>query len=1155
MTTTLGLRRLSLSLMAGTAAVALGHTAAAQDTEIDNDTTTPVVTSTDGDVTVTGDGSITVTDGPAITIDSDNDVVLDGEIIIDDPAEDGTTAEDGAGAVLITNDATFDYSQSGDIEIQDDSPLDEEPDDADGITPTDFADDRYGLRLGAGNYTGNISLTESASITFNGDNSFGLDIIGNLTTAAADTAALFFNGDIIVRGENSVGIQISGDVTGDVTLDEGATINVLGKDSDAVNIDGNIDGAFEFDGSIAVTGFQDQTPASEIDDEDTTDVDEGAEGAQRNNVQKALTSGHGISIGGNITGGVLLDGPLPSEFNEVPDQSASTSVTIRGSGNALRIDGGMTGSTIGLVDNAAIDDARDTVEDNDIPEYGDYGVVNRAALTAIGTYEGIASETVYIANANIAGGLRNDGNIDAQADRAAATGLRLGPGAVLPEIYNRGRISSGVFGSGGDSIAIQIDAGADVASLENESTIEAFALSDDRDVVAIRDESGTLTNIVNAGTITAFLGDDNDNDPDTTEDEPEPVGEAIALDLRANTTGVTITNTVTSRPNIDVEAIGRASFGNVVGNVYTGTGDDMYIADAGTTNGDLYLDAGNDTVRLSMTAGIIGDIYFGDGNDQLLLDEGAVAGDIDFGAGNSILSLDNGSAFVGDVSSDGSVDIDIRGSSLFFGSDTNLNVGTLTASTIPAAGDEAAMNSVLGFSISEGGTGIAQLNAANVTLEAGTGIRTVFDGAFTQDIEATIISAGSLDIDGGVDALVLNEAGVTPIIFQQSLTTANGGNDLVLNLRRKSADELGIAPGLAGAYNPVVAALTADDTLGSALFNATTIEEFDELFYQVVAGPLDAPMAYARAQNSSVTSLVAQRVEALRTTGEARPRRFWLQEEGFFLNRDSDDASNGFDGGGFVVALGADAPIGPIDVVGVSVHFASARYDEQLGEDFPFDRTTYGADLYYAEQLGNFELDGRVGFALSNNTSERSIDFGNGADFFEGEWDGTQITANSKLKYRHSMGKTDISPFVSMDFVSITDDEYTETGNETLILTAEEREAESLRANIGFEISRTFTPGQNRVYEFSSPGTLRPRLTAAWSQELITDDYEATYNFGQPGENEQFTLFSEAESGAAILGADMLYENDYATVHVGVSGHLGEQTEILTLRAGIGLKW
>ena len=80
-------------------------------------------------------------------------------------------------------------------------------------------------------------------------------------------------------------------------------------------------------------------------------------------------------------------------------------------------------------------------------------------------------------------------------------------------------------------------------------------------------------------------------------------------------------------------------------------------------------------------------------------------------------------------------------------------------------------------------------------------------------------------------------------------------------------------------------------------------------------------------------------------------------------------------------------------------------------------------------------------------------------------------------------------------------------------------------------------------------------LTAAWSQELITDDSEATYNFGQPGDNDRFTLFSEPESGAAILGADILYENDYATVHVGASGHLGEQTEILTLRAGIGLKW
>lgn len=1167
MTTSLGLRRLSLSLMAGTAAIALGHPALAQDTTIDTATTDPVTTTTTGDLDVTSSGSITLPDGTAITVDSDNSVTMQGDILIEDTSEDGSAAADDAIGVLVTGDRTFTYIQTGEIRLEDNSVTNADEDDENGIEPPDFAENRYGFRLDPGSYTGHISFTSTALTQVSGDNSAAIAVLGDLT-ADDDNPAISIEGDIIVEGENSDGLNIAGNITGDVVLSPSSSFNVLGKDSDGVDVTGDIDGAFTIGGVINVSGYQDLSPELPIDDDVSTAEDEStSEEAQailaRNAVQTSLTSGDGVSIAGNVTGGVLINGPLPIEFEDVylqadtngdgvidendddaPTIPSATSISVFGSGNALSIDGGAGGITIGEFDTAEIDEAR--TYNDEIPDYGDWGLINRGTLTSSGLYPGVDAGTVTIRNATIEAGIRNDGNIDSQALRAAATGVLIGSGTSTPVFYNRGRISAGVSGTGGDAISVDIESGASLPTFINDGRIESFAISDEHDAVGFRDASGTVTQFTNMGIISAFISDDTDNDDNTERDNADPVGDAIAIDLSANTTGVTILSTVTDRDDIDVDAVGRENFGIITGDILTGSGDDQFIANAGPTFGDISLGAGNDTVDLSMGTLLIGSVDFGDGNDQFLADNASIAATLDFGSGNSLLQLSNDSSFAGDILSTGSVDIDIMGSSLIFGSETNLTVGSLTTAS------QNDVTSTLGFAISPDGMSIARVNAGTVDLSSDTGLEVVFEGAFdNQTVSDIIISGGALNLDVAAlnASLTANDEGTLPILFNQSVRLE--GNDLWLDLDRKSASELGIGSGFAAAFDPVISALTEDQELGSILFNATTEEEFTEFFNQVLAGPLDAPLAYARAQNNSVTSLVSHRVDAITSGDDKLQRRFWLQEEGYFVNRDPDASSNGFDGGGFVVAGGVDAPVGPIDALGLSIHYASARYDEQLGEDFPFDRTTIGLDLYYADRLGNFEVDGRVGYALTDSSSERNITFNDENRALYGEWEGTQFTANSRVRYVMKMGDTELRPFAGFDFVSLKEDAYTETGNESLVLSAEEREAESLRGNVGFELSRVFR-SKERAYDFSVPGTFRPRLTAAWSQELLTDDYSGTYNFAN---GEQFTLFSEPESGAAIIGGDMTYENEYATVHFGASGTFGEQTEIYTLRVGIGLKW
>lgn len=1112
MMTTLTARRLSVILLGSAASLAMTPSALAQET-ISDDRTTPVVTSdVAGDTTLESGGSISLNGGTALTIDSDEVVIVDGDIVFDADAP-----SDNSTGILITGNRAVDYTQNGSILLLDSL-------ERDGITAPDFADSRFGFWLGAGTHTGSITLGNTAEIDVDGDSSAAFRLEGDLT------GDVIIDGTLGVEGAGSTAIDISGGVIGNVTVEGTSNVSAFGENSDGINISGDIDGALALNGSVSVTAFQDATPETvpvPVDNDgdgsidNQTDIDD-AEAI--NAVQAALQSGHGIVISSIVTGGVLLDGPLPSEFSDVEGQSTTTAaVEVRGSGNALRVDG----ATLGFVDTTGITD------------YGNYGLINRGDLAARGTYEGVAAETVNVRNSDVSGGIRNDNEIIASATGASATAVTLGTGLTTPEFYNRGLLQAIATGFGAETIAIDIEAGADVPTLVNVGVIEALGISDDSDVIAVRDASGSVTSFTNSGSIIADLRDDDDNNALTTDDENEPTGRELALDFSANTVGITITNTV--RDDFDSETDDRNLFGTVFGNVLTGSGDDVYSLDAGNTFGDLFLGGGADTVAASMGADIFGDIDFGTGNDALSLDGGNVVGDLFFGAGTSTISLTNESTFVGDIFNTGTLNIDVDNS------DLTLNIGTDVA-----LNDFTTTNGAnLGFAISGDGTSAAQISALTANLSADTTITTLFTGAFnTAEQSFTLVSSGALTLGGNAADLLTTEEGVLPILFEQTLSTENSGNDLVLTLRRRTPDELEIGTNLQPAFSPVIDALTEDDELGALLFNATTTDEFNDIFNQAIAGPLDAPLAYARAQNSSVTSLVTQRVDEL-TQDETRPGHIWLQEEGYFINRDEDENSNGYDGGGFVVAAGIDMPLAGIDVVGVSAHFASARYDEQAGEDFPFDRTTIGADLYYAERLGQFDIDGRVGYAFASSSSERNVNFGGGLRQVTADWDGTQVTANSRIRYRMDMGKTQLTPFTSIDYVSISEDGYTETGDETLALTVSDIDGDSLRANVGFSISRAFK-GRSGNFEFSRPGVFTPRLTAAWSQELITDDLEATYNFdgGTP-----FTLISEPESSAAILGGDLTYENEYATVHLGMSGTFGETTELFTLRAGVGLKW
>lgn len=1097
-------------LMAGAACTvpALAITgAAAQEVEVGDERTTPIATATadngnPADITITEDGSIELDSGTAITINSNNSVEQDGDISL------GQT--DDAIGVLIEPGNTGGYVLNGLIDMR---PTDEQiAQNAEEIV-TDYADNRRGVLLNAGGtFTGDILLDGGSVLQIAGDDSVAVDLAGSLD------GNLQLDGNIVAYGENIVSLAIRETVTGDVVTGASSNISTFGDGAIGMLVDGTIDGALVHGGTISSTGYLDNS--RDPDDAENNNNEE----------QAALQNVATVDIRGTVTGGVLVNGPIPAiEQDDDYTAPAQASIQSNGSGPAVWL---RDGAVLGAVDTGLSD------------AYGTYGFINRGGIVSQGIYSGVDATGIRVGAADIAGGLRNDGSIQASTVDADAIGIELTDGASLGTLFNYNAIEVAAADPGAvgvNSVAVHIGEGASLPVLNNDFRISAATQSDTGNAYGIRDESGTLSEIINNGAIQARIVDFPD------EDNVLPGGEAVAIDVSANSGGVTIRNSVNDEYDADTD--NRRDFGVVTGDVLFGTGDDAYYADAGPTNGDIYFGAGSDIAEFSMGASLNGDAYFGAGADRLSIDGALMASDLFFGGGADTFEILNDSFFRGEIADgDGQLDITVSGGSSLY--KTGTGVTDISSLFIGSA-------STLGIGIGENGDSVSAFNVSgSATLEDGATIQPVFLGGSVEQVSANIVTAGMLNVSA--DNLTIgDDEGNVPYLFNIQLLTgtdeATGNDTLVLDISRRTAEELGIQEGLAPAYVPTLEALATDENLGPLVLNFTDGEDFTDALNQLLAGPLDAPLAYARAQNNSVTSIITQRLDLARNAGDY-PRTFWLQEETYFLNRDSDEISNGFDGGGFSLAAGVDAGLDNfVDAVGLSVSMSSAKYDEKRGGDYPFERLTYGFGGYAAMSLGAMQFDTRAEYAITKSESERNISIAGIDRTAFGEWDGTQLAASARVRYAAEVASFTAEPFVSLDYLSVDEDAYEETGGGNGVnLAASDRSFESLRGNVGLRLGKVFelTPSS---YDTGIPGTLHPQLTLAWSQEMITDPLEAEYRYLSGGD--EFTLFAEPEDGSAIVGADVAYENEYAKVHLGLSGSMGDTTDAVILRAGVGLKW
>lgn len=1059
--------------------------------------TTPITTSNatgtgPDSIRIASGGAISLTSGTALTLDSSHGIDIDGGGSIN-----MANSASGSTGILVNGGNTANVIIGGTISITDDITSDTDVDtDNDGDIDGAFANGtgRYGLRVvGGAPLVGNILVESGSQIVVDGSNSYGISVEAPLT------GNLDMRGLVNVTGANSYGVRTTGSVSGDVKLIGGITAR--GPGAVGASIEGDVGGGLVVQSALTSSGYRYTARPAErpANYTETTANDGDFLFIDELDADDLLQGGPALRVAASVARGVLLDVPpayssagiegdddadgvkngdedddgdgtvnrtdTDRDGNGILDASENTStINMFGSAPAVEVGSATRSITLGAVGAGA--DA--------------YGLINRGTITAQGVYDGVNANALVVGGnagqtVDIAGGISNSGTMAALALDGNATTIRVGQGASAPTINNSGTLTAGVSSdlTTTTSTAIRIDAGATVNSLTNSGSILATAGGGTTNTFAIQDLSGTLSSITNTRSIQATLNPNDAGDPVT--------GVSTAIDVRANTTGVTI--------------------------VQSG------VASAATATNP---DTDGDGVPDSSEPVIVGAINLGSGADSLDIRNGVVLGDVTFGAGADSLSITGGGIVRGALSdSDGALTVNVTNGTLDARQATALNLTTLN---VGAAGDlvvtlDPANNGAGGFNVS-----------GTATLADGAGLGVRFTSLLDAPGRFTLIDANTLNY-GAIDLTSLEEN--SPYLYVVEAGANVPAGQVFADVRRRTADEADFIASEAAIFDSFYDALGGDgaENLRNAFLAQSGRDEFINLYEQLLPDHSGGPLLSLASGVDAVTRALTGR-NAAAAPGETSA---WVQEINFYADKDKTD-TYGFRSEGFGVAGGIERGTG-LGNVGLTVAFTSSDLEDPEAEaEEVLSASLLELGLYWRAQGQYWTTWARGAAGYASFNSERRL-VGAGLNLAnESDWNGLTLAVAGGASYERNFGRFSVRPEVYAEYFSLSEDGHVEEGGgDGFDLEIDDREGHMFSATAALNLGMSM--GENNW--------LRPEVRVGWRQNISVDPGETIARFRSGGPD--FTLDGGSiEGGGPIVGFRLNIGNELGMLSINADAEMIE---------------
>jgi len=836
-------------------------------------------------------------------------------------------------------------------------------------------------------------IVNSGTITVEGNDSAAIWLGG------PQTSAFTHDGTSAVTGDRSVGVRTEA-IAGNVRL--AGKVTAKGQDAVGAHITGDVTGAMVVQGDIVATGYRYTSPPANAPTLDGDDL---------------LQGGSALIVEGSVSGGIILAVPPKDTSTSDPDEDddgiedakeGSAHVISYGAAPAM-----MIGATERAIDIGAVAGTA-----------SQFGLIVDGKIEGAGVYSGVDANGLLIGGrggaVTVANGMAIAGTVSATSKGASATALRIGSGATVPVI----QISGSVAAAGGNSAtaqstAIRVDSGAAVATVRNSGTVKATASGEDGSATAIHDASGGLGLIENSGLISAAGA-------------KAGSGRNIAIDISANSADVTVRQT---------QVAAGVTAPSIAGDVLFGSGNDLFEVADGTVKGDVRFGGGNNTLKISGDAVQSGRVIFGSANDVLsLAGSSRLEGVVDFGGGADSLTLTGSSAFAGTLLNAGSTAVNVAGGTLDIAAPASigsLSVGAngVLVATLDKTAGEGSFYDVAGTaSFADGATLSIRLGSVDDA-----------EGRYT------VLQAGSItglsDLETKTDLL--------PFMFKGTLATDAGPNTIAVDVAKRTAQELGLNRSQSTAYDAVFAALAQDEDIEDVFLEITNGDQFRHAVRQMLPDHAGGAFEGVSLGTRTFARQVADPQSPVYLLGGVDV----LIGAGGWTSEKSEGQTAAYNLGGFGFSAAGEIDTG-VGSFGAGATWFWNEYDHGHDQTRILS-DTYELSAYWRGKWGGFSAFGRGSIGLVDFSGRRTFVGAAGGETIQkdiqSDWSGTLMTFVAGAAYEARSGSFFARPAVSIDYLSLDEDGYTEEGGgEALDLIVEDRKSDELAANGGLTLGFDF---------------------------------------------------------------------------------------------------
>lgn len=850
-------------------------------------------------------------------------------------------------------------------------------------------------------------------------------LINNNTIEVDDTSTTTTDSNGIVhgpfaKGTNRIGVQVvgPGDFTGPINNAAGGVITVKGDNSYGISIETNVVGNVSNLGSLSIAGLN--SIGLRTTGKITGDVTLGG------TVAAGGPGTQAVNLGNDVSGALLINGAVSSSGYRYTTRSTDPNFLKLLTADDL-LQGGPTVVVAGSVGKGILVDSTSTTDST--------GVVTTVAgsITSSGSAPamivGAVGRDVNIGNVGTgvdAFGIEIKGSVAGAGvyDNVTAQGVQLGVangGAVTTGggVRVSGVISASSYAAG--ATALQINSGVSAPVLRNEGQITAIMNSDAAGASSRAIDIGIgaqTAALQNAGTITAAVaGQKADgiaiSDKSGTLAEIENTGSIVV-----SRTFTDLTQAVTGK-DVAMDLSANASGVHIIQSLASSTATAPQISGA---------------------------VMLGSGSDRVEILAGTLTGDLSLGAGANTLTIDGGATVAGALTAQGgTLGLTVGTGTLRMNSPSQLSLTSLSlgaaSSTIFTVDPNT--NSATKFDV-----------AGGATIASGAKIGLRLNNILQTSATYTLVHANSLNA-GIIDSSLL---GSVPFLYDSSLKTDTSAGTITATLSRKTAEQLGLPSTIAAAYEPIIANIGKDAGLEGALLAQTTRSGLLGLYNQLL------PNHSASLFNTAAASLESF-ARPLDNRQDPEGGGFWLEETnlGLFSNGSSDDP--GYKSWSIGAVGGYELPRSRFGILGATFGASSNQiYPDNTDSAEDLHATLMDAGVYWRTARGGFAADVKLGGNYMRVTSDRVIEILGGDGFAvsrtaNARWSAYGFNAHGMVSYEKRYGRYYIRPQANIDYVSLMEGAYTESGGgDGMDLAVKSRTSSRLAAFAGVAVGATYGP-------------------------------------------------------------------------------------------------